>query len=210
VRNSDIGELLARAAEDAKQPLQRALQRAARRALLWPEEAEDIIKGGRSLTELPGIGPYLNRQIAHWLEHPPDLDEEIPEIRRNFLTLAEAKTMRSREPERFAGIRGDLQMHTAWSDGSGSIQDMAEAAATLGYSFLAITDHSKGSKIAGGINEDQLAQQADEIETVNAQMPDARVLRSIELNLSPKGSGDMDQPALERDLTLYLAVFIRL
>jgi hypothetical protein len=90
VRNSEIGELLARAAEHAKQPLQRALRRASRRALLWPEEAEDIIKDGRSLTELPGIGPYLNRQIIQWLERPPDLDEEIPEIRQNFLTLAEA------------------------------------------------------------------------------------------------------------------------
>jgi hypothetical protein len=82
----------------------------------------------------------------------------VSEIRQNFLTLAEAKTMRSRNPECFTGIRGDLQMHTAWSDGSGPIQDMAEAAATLGYSFLAITDHSQGLKIAGGINEDQLAQ----------------------------------------------------
>jgi histidinol phosphatase-like PHP family hydrolase len=206
VRNSAIGELLARAAEHAKQPLQRALRRAARRALLWPEEAEDIIKGGRSLTELPGIGPYLNRQIVNWLEHPPDLDEVIPETRRNFLTLAEAKTMRSREPERFAGICGDLQMHTAWSDGSGSIQEMAEAAAGLGYSYLAITDHSKGLKIAGGINEDQLAQQAEEIATVNDRMPDVRVLRSIELNLSPTGSGDMDQPALGK-LDLVLGCF---
>jgi hypothetical protein len=70
------------------------------------------------LTELPAIGPYLNKQLLNWLEHPPDLDWAIPEIRRNFLTIAEAKAMRSREQERFAGIRGDLQMHTAWSDGS--------------------------------------------------------------------------------------------
>ena len=206
MRNSDIGELLARAAEHAKQPLQRALRRAARRSLLWAEEAEEIIKDDRSLTELPGIGPYLNRQIVQWLEHPPDLGEAIPEIRRNFLTLAEARRMRSREPERFAGIRGDLQMHTAWSDGSGSIQDMADAAAALGYSYLAITDHSKGLKIAGGINEDQLAQQAQEIETVNGRMPHVRVLRSIELNLSPTGSGDMDQRALEK-LDLVLGCF---
>ena len=206
MRNSDIGELLAQAAENAKQPLQRALRRAARRALLWPEEAEDIIRDGRSLTELPAIGPYLNRQIVQWLEHPPDLDEVTPEIRRNFVTLAEAKTMRSMEPEPFAGIRGDLQMHTSWSDGSGSIQDMAEAAATLGYSFLAITDHSKWLKIAGGINEDQLAQQTDEIATVNDRTPDVRVLRSIELNLSPAGYGDMDQLALGR-LDLVLGCF---
>jgi putative hydrolase len=206
VRNSEIGELLARAAEHAKQPLQRALRRAARRSLLWPEEAEDIVNDGRSLAELSGIGPYLNRHIINWLEHPPEHDEAIPEIRRNFLTLAEAKTIRSSEPARFAGIRGDLQMHTTWSDGSGSIQDMAEAAAALGYSYLAITDHSKGLKIAGGINEDQLAQQANEIAAVNDQMRNLRVLRSIELNLSPTGSGDMEQPALEK-LDLVLGCF---
>jgi histidinol phosphatase-like PHP family hydrolase len=196
VTNLNIGELLARAAEQAKQPLQRALRRAARRSLLWPEEAEDIINSGRSLTELPAIGPYLNKQILNWLEHPPDLDWAIPEIRRNFLTIAEAKAMRSREQERFAGIRGDLQMHTAWSDGSGSIQDMAEAASALGYSYLSITDHSKGLKIAGGINEEQLAQQADEISEVNDRVKNVRVLRSIELNLSPTGTGDMDELAL--------------
>ena len=193
MRNSDIGELLALAAEHAKQPLQRALLRAARRSLLWPEEAEDVIKDGRNLTELSGIGPYLNKEILNWLENPPDPDETIPEVRRNFLTLAEAKTMRSRQPELFAGIRGDLQMHTAWSDGSGSIQDMAEAGAALGYSFLAITDHSKGLKIAGGINEEQLAEQAEEIATVNERVPSVRVLRSIELNLSPAGEGDLDR-----------------
>ena len=84
------------------------------------------------ITELPAVGPYLNKQILNWLEHPPDLDWAIPEIRRNFLTIAETKAMRSREQERFAGIRGDLQMQTTWSDGSGSIQDMAEAAVALG------------------------------------------------------------------------------
>jgi histidinol phosphatase-like PHP family hydrolase len=206
VRNSDISELLAGAAEHAKQPLQRALRRASRRALLWPEEAEDLIKDGRSLTEFPGIGPYLNRQIVQWLENPPDRDEAIPEIRRNFLTLAEANAIRSRKPEPFAGIRGDLQMHTIWSDGSGSIQEMAEAAAALGYSFIAITDHSKGLKIAGGINEDQLAQQADEIATVNHRRAGVRVLRSIELNLSPTGTGDMDHTSLGK-LDLVLGCF---
>lgn len=204
--NSDIGELLARAAENAKQPLQRALRRAARHALLWPEEAQNIVTDGRSLTELPGIGPYLNRHIVNCLEHPPDRDEPTPEIRKNFLTLAEATTMRRTTPERFTGIRGDLQMHTTWSDGSGSIQDMAEAAAPLRYSYLAITDHSKGLKIAGGINEEQLAQQAEEIALVNERMQGLRVLRSIELNLSPTGSGDMEPPALEK-LDLVLGCF---
>jgi len=198
VTNLDIGELLAHAAEHAKQPLQRTLRRSARRSLLWPEEAEDILNSGRSLTELPAIGPYLNKQILTWVEHPPDLDWAIPEIRRNFLTIAEVKAMRSREPTRFAGILGDLQMHTTWSDGSGSILEMAEAAAALGYSYLAITDHSKGLKIAGGIDEQQLAQQAEEISEVNDRINNVRVLRSIELNLSPTGIGSSAQPCLHR------------
>jgi histidinol phosphatase-like PHP family hydrolase len=210
VRNSDIAELLARAAEHAKQPLQRALRRAARRSFLWPEEAEDMLARGHSLTELAGIGPYLNKQIVDWLRHPPEPEEEIPDIRQNFLTLAEARTLRSEHPERFHRIRGDLQMHTLWSDGSGSVQEMAEAARSRGYSYIAITDHSKGLKIAGGIHEDQLAKQGEEIATINDSMQkDAgcfRVLRSVELNLSPIGAGDMDPAALDR-LDLVLGCF---
>jgi histidinol phosphatase-like PHP family hydrolase len=210
VRNSDIAELLARAAEHAKQPLRRALRRAARRSFLWPEEAEDILARGSSLTDLAGIGPYLNKQIIDWLRHPPELEEAIPEIRQNFLSLAEARTLRSKYPERFNEICGDLQMHTLWSDGSGSVQDMAEAARSRGYSYIAITDHSKGLKIAGGIDEDQLAKQGEEIaavnETMRANAGGFRILRSVELNLSPVGAGDMDQAALDR-LDLVLGCF---
>ena len=210
VRNSEIAELLARAAEHAKQPLQRALRRAARRSFLWPEEAEDMLARGQSLTELAGIGPYLNKQIIDWLRHPPELEKVIPEIRQNFLTLAEARTFRSEYPERLHEIRGDLQMHTLWSDGSGSIQDMAEAARARGYSYIAITDHSKGLKIAGGIDEEQLAKQGEEIAAINESMRrnagGFRVLRSVELNLSPTGAGDMDRAALDQ-LDLVLGCF---
>lgn len=169
-----------------------------------------MLARGQSLTELAGIGPYLNKQIIDWLRHPPESAEAIPEIRQNFLTLAEARTLRSKYPDRFRQIRGDLQMHTLWSDGSGSIQDMAEAARSRGYSYIAITDHSKGLKIAGGIDEDQLAKQGEEIVAINESMRGNaggfRVLRSIELNLSPMGTGDMDQAALDR-LDLVLGCF---
>ena len=106
--------------------------------------------------------------------------------------------------------QGALQTHSVWSDGSGSIQEMAEAAAERGYKYLAITDHSKGLKIAGGIDEQQLRKQGEEIEVVNAsfrsnKMP-FRLLRSIELNLSPEGRGDMDEYALQ-SLDLVLGCF---
>ncbi len=169
-----------------------------------------MVGRGESLTELAGIGPYLKRQILDWFEHPPDSEEAIPEIRQNFLTVAEARVLRSKYPERFHEIRGDLQMHTLWSDGSASIQDMAEAARLRGYSYIAITDHSKGLKIAGGIDEDQLAKQGDEIAAISENMRGTgggfRVLRSVELNLSPTGTGDMDQAALDR-LDVVLGCF---
>lgn len=101
-------------------------------------------------------------------------------------------------------------MHSLWSDGSGSIQEMAEAGDALGYEYIAITDHSKGLKIAGGINEAQLEQQAAEIESVNTALEKAgrtfRVLRSVELNLSPTGGGDMTSESLGR-LDLVLGCF---
>ena len=101
-------------------------------------------------------------------------------------------------------------MHTLWSDGSGPVQDMAEAARSRGYSYIAITDHSKGLKIASGIDEDQLAKQGEEIAEVNESLRvnagGFRVLRSVELNLSPSGAGDMDPVALDR-LDLVLGCF---
>ena len=205
--NADIAELLARDAEQAKPPLQRALRRASRRAFLWPAEVEDMFRAGEDLTQLAGIGPYLNTLLLRWVKKPPEL-AEIPEIRRDFQTLANAHGIRRKKPALFSAVRGDLQMHTVWSDGSASIQDMAEAAASRGYSYIAITDHAKGLKIAGGIDEDQLRRQGDEIADVNRSMRDRglRVLRSIELNLSPDGAGDMNEKALAT-LDVVLACF---
>src|SRR5437868_4767177 len=123
-----------------------------------------------------------------------------PEIRKGFLTLTEARAVLAKHD----GLRvnGDLQMHTRWSDGSGSVEDMARAGAERGYEFIAITDHTKGLKIAGGIDEGQLVQQEREIEEVNATLQaegvKTRVLRSAELNLDPRGNGDMDSAALRR------------
>jgi len=207
LRNSAIAELLALAAEDAKMPLQKALRRASRKAFLWPDEASLLVEQGRSLTELPGVGPHLNRILQGWIEAPPDVSNP-PEIRRSSLTLTQAQiTLSKGDPSWTADLKGDLQMHTQWSDGSGSIEDMARAASERGYEYIAITDHSKGLKIAGGIDEEQSRMQGEEIKRVNSSLQQENssvfVLRSIELNLNPQGEGDM---AL-KDLDLVLGCF---
>jgi histidinol phosphatase-like PHP family hydrolase len=209
LNNFDIAELLAKEAETAKQPLQKALRRASRRALLWPEEATQLVQEGRSLEELPAVGPALNRIIRRWIEDQPVVPE-LPAIRSGFLTLLQARAALKTKPSWLRHLKGDLQMHTQWSDGTGTIREMAEAAAVRGYEYIAITDHAKGLKIAGGIDEGQLRQQAEEITQVNEAMAsDAkplRVLHSIELNLNPAGDGDMDHDALSR-LDLVLGCF---
>ena len=205
--NSQIAELLAVAAESAKMPLQKALRRASRKAFLWEEEAQTLVEQDRSLTELPAVGPSLDRIIRRWMDNPPEVPSS-PEIRKNFLTMPEARTILERHAS--APVKGDLQMHTLWSDGSGSIDDMARAAVERGYEYIAITDHSKGLKIAGGINEEQLQIQSSEIgkanEVLRTEDLKFRVLRSIELNLDPRGHGDMDSDSLKK-LDLVLGCF---
>jgi len=197
--NADIAELLAVASTSAKYPLQKALRRASRRALMWPEEAAAIHAAGRSLTELAGVGPHLERIIRGWLHEPPPIPESPP-IRAEFLTLPAARAILSREPAWASRLRGDLQTHSVWSDGSGTIAEMADAAAERGYEYIAITDHAQSLKIAGGIDARQLRRQAKEIDSVNGALVTAgrrtRVLRSIELNLNPQGEGDMPAAAL--------------
>jgi histidinol phosphatase-like PHP family hydrolase len=207
--NSAIAELLALAAEQAKMPLQKALRRASRKAFLWQEEVAGMVAENRSLAELPAVGPTLSRIIRAWVETPHPVSRP-PEIRANFLTATEARAILVEKPEWSQGLQGDLQMHTLWSDGSGSVEEMARAGADRGYHYIAITDHSQGLKIAGGITEQQLQQQAEEIDIVNAKLSTEgmgfQVLRSLELNLDPRGQGDMD-PASLKSLDLVLGCF---
>jgi DNA polymerase (family 10) len=209
LKNTDIAVLLAQEAETARQPLQRAYRRAARRAFLWPEEAYALVRNHRSLEELSGVGPFLGKRIHTWINDPPVLPMPPP-IRSGFMSMTEAQAALVKRPSWLRGINGDLQMHSEWSDGSGSIREMAEAALERNYQYIAITDHSKGLKIAGGIDEDQLKQQSEEIDETNKWLKNSRtnlrVLRSIELNLNPRGEGDMEETALQ-ELDIVLGCF---
>ena len=89
--NTDVAELLARQAERESGILSRAFRRAARSAFLWPEEVAQVAAQNRSLTELRSIGPFIEKQIRGWLDKPPQSSKTIPEIRRDFISLAEAR-----------------------------------------------------------------------------------------------------------------------
>ena len=209
--NSEIAELLAQQAERESGVLVRAFRHAARSAFLWPEQAGDIIGQGRPLTELRSIGPFIAKQIQRWIDKPPKEKTRVPPIRRDFLALADSRVLLSKNPAWAKRLRGDLQMHTRWSDGSGTVAEMAEAARQRDYEYIGITDHSKGLKIAGGINEAALRKQGAEISRANTtslrRKSKLTVLTSIEMNLNPRGEGDMD-PKAPAKLDLVLGSFI--
>jgi putative hydrolase len=208
--NADLADLLADEAEEQSGTLARAYRRAARSAFLWPETAADLIQKGESLLELHGVGPFIARRLIEWIEKPPKGRRSGSTIRRDFLTMADARRVLSAKPAWAKLLRGDLQMHSDWSDGSGTIAQMAAGATERGYEYIAITDHSKGLKIAGGINEMDLLRQAGEIERTNRGIAKSGgsliVLRSIELNLNPRGEGDMQNRALAK-LDIVLGSF---
>jgi len=203
--NRDLAELLAREAEEATGHVARACRRASRSAFLWPVEAAALLAGGDALTTLRGIGPYLAERIRGWLETGAPVPEPPP-LRHDFLTLTEARAILARAPA-YGPLRGDLQLHTLWSDGTASIADMAAAARAQGHAWIAVTDHSQGLAIAHGLDESRLLAQEAEIERVNdGADPPCRVLRALEMNLAPDGRGDMAREALAR-LDVVLGAF---
>lgn len=206
IDNAAIAELFVREAETAEGHREQAFRRAAHAAFMWPVEVSDLASTGRSLTELPGIGPSLARRLHGWLEKPPP-DLKPPPIRREFLTLARARKVLAGKPDWSKQLKGDLQMHSEWSDGASSMADMAAGAIERNYRYIAITDHTKGLKIAGGLDEKRLAKQGREILALNKKLAkqgtEFTVLRSAEMNLSPDGEGDMELKAMaELDLVL--------
>jgi putative hydrolase len=205
--NGDIAELLSRHAETESEHRQRALRRAARAALWrWEEEVSALRARDRPLTQLPLVGPWIARLITTWLDESVDAPPRPP-LRAGFLTLAEARATLREHPEWRHAYRGDLQVHTTWSDGAGTLATMAIAAVSRGYSYVAFTDHTKGLPIARGMNEETVRRQWHEMAEVGRTLPAGfTILRSLEMNLSPEGAGDMDEEVLD-ELDLIVAAF---
>ncbi|MBA3431561.1 MAG: hypothetical protein H0U16_08800 [Actinobacteria bacterium] len=204
--NLELSELLARTAGQHEGNKQKAARRAAHAALLWPIEVADVAAGDGDVRSLPSVGPWIGTLIESWLAGSPEVGEP-PELRAGYRSYASARSFLEGEPSWRDDLRGDLQMHTTYSDGALSVAAMARAGVERGYEYVSITDHSKGLAIAGGMDESVLARQSAEIDSVNLALEDGgsdlRVLRSLEMNLSPTGEGDMDGAALgELDLVI--------
>lgn len=97
-----------------------------------------------------------------------------------------------------ADIRGDLHVHTKESDGKSTLREMVEAAIARGYEYLAITDHTKHATVARGLDEKRLAKQLDEIERLNDELGEIRILKSSEVDILADGKLDLSERMLQR------------
>jgi DNA polymerase (family 10) len=95
-------------------------------------------------------------------------------------------------------IRGDLQVHSTWSDGAHAIEEVADAARKRGYQYIAITDHSKGLGIARGLDAENLGKQRKEIDRLNRGLRDFRILAGIEVNIRADGTLDLPNGVLAK------------
>ncbi len=120
---------------------------------------------------------------------PPELREDRGEIE------AAKKRALPRLVER-SDLRGDLHAHTKWSDGTATIEEMAQAARAHGLEYLAISEHSRRLTVAHGLDPVRLAKQRDEIERIDAKLDGVRLLAGIEVDVLEDGSLDLPNAAL--------------
>ena len=127
-----------------------------------------------------------------------------PELRENSGEIESALKRTLPNLINFKDVKSDLHMHTTWSDGSNSIEEMALESKKLGYEYIAICDHSAALKVAGGLSEEDISKQIKEIEKLNRKFEDFTILAGIELNIDSNGRLDVNNTIL-KDLDFVIA-----
>jgi DNA polymerase (family 10) len=121
-----------------------------------------------------------------------------PELREDRGEIAAARAGRLPRLVQLADLRGDLHAHTKASDGHHALEEMAQAAKALGFSYLAITDHSRRLAMVHGLDPRRLAVQCDAIDRLNEKLDGIVLLKGIEVDILEDGSLDLPDASLAR------------
>ena len=195
-------------------------KRAAAAVLYLEQPLTALRDAAGAWAKIPGIGPGSTRIIEEVLatgrsatvEHAIDASgrrddiERRRSLRQHFLSRAEVLRILA-EPG-FEGLdlkdyRGDFQMHSDWSDGNATLSAISEACASRGYDYAAVTDHSYGLKIAGGMSMAEAAEQRRAIDAINQQPGGCRLLHGVEANIGADGRLDLtDEEAAQFEIVL--------
>jgi putative hydrolase len=158
-----------------------------------PPEQLDLKIRTNTLGDIRGIGPKTAAVIvaAHRGEVPAYL-EELEQAHADLVPLTDDVA------ELRAALRGDLHVHSDWSDGGSPIREMAEAAMALGHEYMALTDHSPRLTVANGLTPERLERQLDEVAALNEELAPFRILTGIECDINVDGSLDQTDELLGR------------
>ena len=121
-----------------------------------------------------------------------------PELREDRGEIEASQENRLPRLVQESEIKGDLHVHSKWSDGTSSIEEVARAAQKRGYQYVAICDHSKSLRIAHGLDESRLMKQMDEIDRLNDRLKDLRILKGTEVDIQVDGKLDFPDRVLEK------------
>ena len=184
-------------------------KRAAYSVLSLSEDLLTLVNQDGSLQKIPFVGPRSEAVIREVLLNgfSPTLEEAIDQsgkrteieqrrrLRGNFLNraaVAAALKSSSLSGPKLADYRGDLQMHSIWSDGVMNLRDIVEAGLARGYTFSAVTDHSYGLRIARGVSMEDMHRQHAEIDSLNTEYRNRfRLIKGVEANIRADGGIDM-------------------
>ncbi|TXT65452.1 MAG: DNA polymerase (Family X) [Promethearchaeota archaeon] len=160
------------------------------------------------LSEYGLIDKHTNEKIAG--ENEKDIYEKLgldyiqPELREDRGEIEAALKGNLPNLIKMEDIKGDLHVHTKWSEGSHTVEEMAIEAKNLGYKYLGICDHAKILQIAKGMSDKEIREQMKEIEKVNDKLDGITVLSGIEANIDSDGKLDVKKEVL-KDLDIVVA-----
>ncbi len=127
------------------------------------------------------------------------MDTPPPELREDTGEIEAALKHELPDLVELSDIKGDLHIHSNWSDGASSLEELVEKAMELGYSYIAITDHSKSLKVAKGLSEEDLERRNFEIDKLNEKLNGKfKILKGIEVDILPDGSLDYSDEILKQ------------
>lgn len=144
-----------------------------------------------TLESVKGIGPKTAAVVSE------ALDGRVPAYLERLEREITAPEAQGGESLR-AALRGDCHLHSDWSDGGSTIEDMGRTAARLGHEWAVLTDHSPSLKVARGLSPERLREQLDVVERLNEEWAPFRLLTGIECDILEDGSLDQEPELLER------------
>jgi DNA polymerase (family 10) len=185
-----------------------------RRAIVVMHQAEIDIRlatpdeYGTALFTATGSDTHLRAMQQRQRDQQPCQDEEEvyrraglpyipPELRQGHDEIDAAASGTLPELVAQHHIRGDLHMHTTYSDGADTLDAMVAEAAALGYEYIAITDHSERAGASRTLTRADLARQRDEIAAIRVRYPQLAILHGVEVDIMPDGCLDFPDEMLE-------------